>query len=1016
MKASPYIPPAEPNPTKQQYNALFPKEWTEEKVGKPSRDGSFIILRLLSWGYFLCLFFLFLGLAGSFPPIELLQIFFDSFRENTVLAVNTMMIVALMLVLALTGTYNPSLRWYCSLALFTGHGLFFAASAGLYFLELSQHARERFLVPILLAAAGMFLLYGWVMLQSRKSALKAHDPKEFPEFYSIANRLTKGFFLWLGRILALLAAGIIAMRIFGDNARGPACLFKHPDPFVAATLALFTMLSVLAFLLKDREALRERLHSAFTTTFITGVVVILAILVFHKTFMPSPEKPFVHTYLILEGLVLTAVAGAMLGIRKMYYNIEYGVSAVGPSTAQNILALHDALYGGSPEDHDAILQSIDRHVAGVRGRKRGLLNFPFWVIEHLAGLYIGVAPGFSSMSRDEQKYLLRRKILRPPDERNRSLIPPVAEQMYKVGNAVHALITIAHFSHIKGRQQIGYIPPDARDRLQGDYPAYPPPFKNIAGLPDSPQHPANFKPSTPALPRPLVAPRVVTPVIDPPVPDEVDYLIVGSGAGGAVMAYRLACRSGVDPSRILIVERGPRYSPLQDFNDDEMEMVRKLYKEGGLQQTKRFDLMVLQGECVGGTTVINNAICFQMPDRVKQSWQNDYGLDLSAIAQEYDRIAKEIEIGDVSEDGINQIVKEKFWKGVDGLNNNIVQGAEKLTKEALKANFRNIDGNGLCNIGNKRMRKRSMLETFIPWSEARGVRVVSEMSAVRFFAEKGKAAAVLLRTNIGHMKKVKVKKAVIVAGGVIASSNFLMRSGLQKNVGAGMSCNFAFPVAFDFPDELRAYDGVQITLGALDSQNRAIFETYFNPPGSFAISLPFYFDRLHGVMQRYPHLINFGTLVGSEPNGTVELKADLLNGRAFTWNLGEQDKDHIKYALSTLVDIGKYAGAERAIIPTEPGMEIPLTDGDVQRFKKNLAAYPLRMKDLRLTTAHPQGGNRMIGKNSINAEARVVNADFRVDGLDNVFVADASLFPTGITVNPQWTIMALSSMASQNVP
>jgi hypothetical protein len=309
-----------------------------------------------------------------------------------------------------------------------------------------------------------------------------------------------------------------------------------------------------------------------------------------------------------------------------------------------------------------------------------------------------------------------------------------------------------------------------------------------------------------------------------------------------------------------------------------------------------------------------------------------------------------------------------------------------------------------------------MLETFIPWAEARGVRVISEISAVRFFAQKGRADAVLLRTDIGTMKRVKVNKAVIIAGGVIASSNFLMRSGIQGNVGKGLSCNFAFPVAFDFPEELKAFDGVQITLGALDAQNRAIFETYFNPPGSFSISLPFYFDRLHGVMERYPHLINFGTLVGSEPNGTVELKADLLNGRAFTWRLGEQDKDHIKYALSTLVEIGKYAGATRAIIPTEPGLELPLTDSDVIHFKKSLAAYPLRMKDLRLTTAHPQGGNRMIGNSSKNVKERVVNADFRVDGFENVFVADASLFPTGITVNPQWTIMALSSMASKRVP
>src|SRR5262249_1301963 len=251
--------------------------------------------------------------------------------------------------------------------------------------------------------------------------------------------------------------------------------------------------------------------------------------------------------------------------------------------------------------------------------------------------------------------------------------------------------------------------------------------------------------------------------------------------------------------------------------------------------------------------------------------------------------------------------------------------------------------------------------------------------------------------------------------GVIASSHFLMRSGVTKNVGQGMSCNFAFPVAFDFPDVLDAFDGTQITLAAFDAQNRAAFETYCNPPGALALSLPFYFQRSHDLMGGYRHVGNFGALVGSEPNGVIELRSDPISGRPFTWYLGARDRANITYALTTLLEIGEGAGATRGILPTEPGLEIPLTADNIARFTHNLAAYPLRMSDLRLTTAHPQGGNRMIGDASPHRGERVVDGDFRVDGLANVFVADASIFPTGITVNPQWTIMALSSLAAKKV-
>jgi choline dehydrogenase-like flavoprotein len=240
------------------------------------------------------------------------------------------------------------------------------------------------------------------------------------------------------------------------------------------------------------------------------------------------------------------------------------------------------------------------------------------------------------------------------------------------------------------------------------------------------------------------------------------------------------------------------------------------------------------------------------------------------------------------------------------------------------------------------------------------------------------------------------------------------------NVGQGMSCNFAFPAAFEFEEPLYAFDGAQITMVAFDTRSRASFETYFNPPAAFALSLPFYFNRAHHLMKRYEYLLNFGALVGSEPNGVIERRGDPIvrrpfAGQSFTWTLGQTDQANIKYALITLLELGLAAGAVLCVLPTEPGLEVPLTSHNVSRFRQGLQNYPLRIADLRLRTAHPQGGNGMAASGSERMGHRVVDADFRVAGFRNVFVADASVFPTGITVNPQWTIMALSSMAAGRV-
>jgi choline dehydrogenase-like flavoprotein len=443
-------------------------------------------------------------------------------------------------------------------------------------------------------------------------------------------------------------------------------------------------------------------------------------------------------------------------------------------------------------------------------------------------------------------------------------------------------------------------------------------------------------------------------------------------------------------------------------------MIRKLYKEGGLQQTKRFDLTILQGECVGGSTVINNAICFRMPEQVQKRWTDDFGLDLSALDQEYDRIGGELEISTLDPIAVNTRVEAAFRAGVAGYNATMPNGA-LLGPEILRGNFRNELGTGLANIGDRHVRKRSMLETYVPWAEAHGATTIGNLSAVRFVAQNRRATSVMVRTSLGALKTIRVRKAVVVSGGVIASSNFLMRSGLRKNVGQRTSCNFAFPLAFDFAEEMRAYDGVQITLGATDPQNRAVFETYFNPPGSFALSLPFYFERRDSAMSRYSNLVNFGGLVGAESNGVVERTPDILSGRAFTWELGDGDRTNIKYALATLVEIGRHAGATRAFLPTEPGIELPLDGSSVDRFRAALAGFPLTMSSLRLTTAHPQGGNGMYGDGSPLKGLRVVDGEYRLDGFENVFVADASIFPSTITVNPQWTIMAMSSLAAKSV-
>ncbi|MFT4842446.1 MAG: choline dehydrogenase-like flavoprotein, partial [Candidatus Azotimanducaceae bacterium] len=113
-----------------------------------------------------------------------------------------------------------------------------------------------------------------------------------------------------------------------------------------------------------------------------------------------------------------------------------------------------------------------------------------------------------------------------------------------------------------------------------------------------------------------------------------EYAVIGSGAGGSVAAYHLAAAG----AQVAIIERGSWLHP-KDLSHDEPEMIAKLYKDGGAQTNNDADMFVLQGNCVGGSTVLTNAVCFRMPEDVRRSFgQHGFHLDQDLLAQSHARV------------------------------------------------------------------------------------------------------------------------------------------------------------------------------------------------------------------------------------------------------------------------------------------------------------------------------------------------------------------------------------------
>ncbi|MBI3765058.1 MAG: hypothetical protein HY277_00965, partial [Ignavibacteriales bacterium] len=218
-------------PTKDEYESLFAKEWTEETVDKPQRDLAFYVLLILGISYLAYLSILIVGLIGVSPWPKQIEDLLTMTYVNPALAVNTFMKITLMVMLALIAAYNKSLRWHCTLGLFGGHLVSTIASIWFFIINDPSNALYHdFLRMSAIVDGGMVVIFLIILIYYRDLASQFDDAKEFPEFYSLPNRLMKRFYLAFGIVTLLMVPGVIAARYYLDGSKGLGAAYGFPDP------------------------------------------------------------------------------------------------------------------------------------------------------------------------------------------------------------------------------------------------------------------------------------------------------------------------------------------------------------------------------------------------------------------------------------------------------------------------------------------------------------------------------------------------------------------------------------------------------------------------------------------------------------------------------------------------------------------------------------------------------------------------------------------------------------------
>jgi choline dehydrogenase-like flavoprotein len=459
---------------------------------------------------------------------------------------------------------------------------------------------------------------------------------------------------------------------------------------------------------------------------------------------------------------------------------------------------------------------------------------------------------------------------------------------------------------------------------------------------------------------------------------DADVCIVGAGAGGAVAAAELA-EGG---AKVVVLEQG-REHDADTFSARPVEMMTRLYRDGGQGMTLGSPPILLPlGGGIGGTTLVNSGTCFRTPGAVLERWRGEYGLH-ELTEQELDpcfeRVERALSVAEVSPElaGANAAVARR--------------GAEALgwSHGYLRRNARGCVGSGVCAFGCPTSAKQHTGITYVPRARAAGAEILTGAEVQRVLVRNGRAQGVHARLDGAVHLHVHAPE-VIVAAGTIHTPLLLERSGLGGDSGQ-LGQNLALhPATGAFARMEEIVDmarGVPQSFYVDEFSTEGImFEGVAGPPSYVAMSLPLTGARHARAMADYRHLALLGLMVSDTSRGSVRP----LGGRPLIrYDLARDDLVRFRSGLARIRELFEAAGAREVYLPLPHGVE----------------PERARVQDLKLMAFHPLGTAR--------ADARpthgVVDGRLGVHGVEGVHVADGSVVPSSLGVNPQITIMALAT-------
>lgn len=538
--------------------------------------------------------------------------------------------------------------------------------------------------------------------------------------------------------------------------------------------------------------------------------------------------------------------------------------------------------------------------------------------------------------------------------------------------------------------------------------------------------------------------------IDGRVELEADVVVVGSGAGGGIVAHDLACAG----RSVVVLEAGP-FLPEPAMPADELDAFDRLYLNHGLTATWDGSIPILAGTGVGGGTVVNWMTCIRAPGTVRGAWARDHGLDgFDGPEADADYASLERELG------------VRATRSIGPKDAALLRGAAALGIEAapIRRNGPDCEDCGACGFGCRSGEKASGLRTHLAGAWRAGARIVPDARVERVIVEGGRAvgveatveatveAAVETARGVvgdgGRPVRLAVRaRQVVVAAGTLRTPAVLERSGIDHPaLGRHLRLHPVCVVAGRYDEPVDMWRGTMQAARSIEyvdgedggraggsaggsggGRNGYVIETAPGHPGLIALAFPWEGRATHvELMERIRFL---GPLIGvTRDGGDGRVRLTRAGRVRIDYRLDEAGVRTLRHALVRMARIARAAGAREIVgLGTPPawwrgdggaGGAAGGVGGAFAAFEERLASFDFGPNRGRIFSAHQMGTARM----GADPTDHVCDPYGRVRGgpaegsvVRGLYVADASLFPTGLGVNPMITVMAVARRVGRTV-